>query len=429
MTGCNLVSVVDHCSCARSGPFPARGRDFGSVFEKDRLIPQLARMVSAVATPPPVLLSPPHLGGAEIGTIEASFAEGWLAPAGPVPAAFEHAVSIATGFRHVLATCSGTAALHLAYRCLDLQPGDHVWCPGFTFAATISPAVQMGAVPRFLDVDEACWTLDPAALVQELRAAARTGRLPRVVVAVDTYGQCADLPALAAACDPHGVALLSDSAAGMGATRHGRHAGHGARMAAFSFNGNKIVTTGGGGALASDDPLPIARARHLARHAREATAHYQHDTTGYSYGLPSPLAAVGLAQLPLLAARVAARRAIATRYALGLADVPGVRLMPESPNGRSNRWLTAIRVDAARFGMDREGLRLVLEAAGIEARPVWKPLNLQPAFRSVAHAPLPVAERLFAEGLCLPSGSAMAPEVQDRVIAVIHDAHAAARRD
>lgn len=383
-------------------------------------------MVSAVAAPAPVLLSPPHLGGAEIGAVAASFDEGWLAPAGPVPAAFERAVAAATGFRHVLATCSGTAALHLAYRCLDLVPGDHVWCPGFTFAATIAPAVQMGAVPRFLDVDEASWTLDPAALAHALAAAARAGALPRAVVAVDTYGQCADLPALAAACEAHGVALLSDSAAAMGATWHGRHAGHGARMAVFSFNGNKIVTTGGGGALASDDPLPIARARHLARHAREAVAHYQHETTGYAYGMASPLAAVGLAQMPLLASRVAARRAIAARYALGLADVPGIRLMPEAPGGRANRWLTAIRVEAARFGMDPEGLRLALEAAGIEARPVWKPLHLQPAFRG-AHAPLPVAERLYAEGLCLPSGSAMPPEVQDRVITVIRAAWAGAR--
>ncbi|MES2711100.1 MAG: aminotransferase class I/II-fold pyridoxal phosphate-dependent enzyme [Pseudomonadota bacterium] len=385
-------------------------------------------MVSAIAPPAPVLLSPPHLGGAELGAIAASLDEGWLAPAGPVPAAFEQAVAAATGFRHVLATSSGTAALHLAYRCLDLQPGDHVWCPGFTFAATIAPAVQMGAVPRFLDVDEACWTLDPPALACALKQAARDGMLPRAVVAVDTYGQCADLPALAAACEAHGVALVSDSAAAMGATRHGRHAGHGARMTAFSFNGNKIVTTGGGGALASDDPLPIARARHLARHARESVAHYQHETTGYAYGLPSPLAAVGLAQLPLLPQRVAARRAIAARYAAGLADVPGITLMPEATGGRANRWLTAIRINAALLGTDREGLRLALESAGIEARPVWKPLHLQPAFQGLTHAPLPVAERLFAEGLCLPSGSAMSPEVQDRVIAVIRAAQLGSRR-
>ena len=395
--------------------------------------PRLPRRQSCASSPhpalpgpaadAPILLSPPQLTGRELGSLAETLQSGWVAPAGPVPAAFEAAIAEATGFRHVLATCSGTAALHLAYRCLDVVPGDSIWCPGFTFAASVAPAVQMGAVPHFLDVEEACWTLDPQMLGAALDAAARRGRLPRAVVSVDTYGQPADIPALLEACDRHGVPLLSDSAEAMGARQHGRHAGRGARMAVFSFNGNKIITTGGGGALVSDDPLPIARARHLAHQAREDVPHYQHETTGYAYGLSSLLAAVGLAQLPLLDARVAARRAIAARYAEGLAGLPGISLMPEVSWGRANRWLSVIRVAPRAFGQDREALRLALAAAGIEARPVWKPLHRQPAFRGASAAPQPVAERLFAEGLCLPSGSGMSRASQARVIATIREAH------
>lgn len=365
-----------------------------------------------------ILLSPPELAGAELARIAEGLAAGWLAPAGPYPEAFERAVAEASGFAHACATVSGTAALHLGYRLLGVAPGDEVWTSTLTFIATIAPAVQMGARPRFLDVCPRSWTLDPALLAEELARAARRGRLPRVVVPVDLYGQAADLAAIVEACDRWGVPVLSDSAEGLGATQRGRPAGKGARAAAFSFNGNKIVTAGGGGALCSDDPALVAAARHLAAQAKAPAPHYQHETTGYAYALSSLLACVGLAQLPALGERVAARRARFDRYVAALGDLPGLSFMPEPEWGRATRWLSAILIEPAAFGADREALRRALEAEGIESRPVWKPLHLQPAFRGAPFRGSGHAAALFARGLCLPSG-AMAPAEQERVIAAI----------
>jgi dTDP-4-amino-4,6-dideoxygalactose transaminase len=370
--------------------------------------------------PPRVLLSPPALAGAELDSLRATLESGWLAPAGPAPAAFEAALSELTGFPAVLATISGTAALHLGYRVLGVERGDEIWAPTSTFVASVAPAVQMGAVPRFLDASGPGGTLEAGLLAEELGRAARAGRLPRVVVPVDLYAQCCDLDAIAIACERWGVPVLSDSAAAMGSLgRGGQHAGRGARLAAFSFNGNKIVTTGGGGALAGDDGALIARARALAGQAREPAAHYQHETTGYAYGLSSVLAAVGLAQLPTLAERVARRRAIFATYAEGLADLPGIAFLPEPAWGRTNRWLTVALIEPAAFGADREAVRRALDAAGVESRPAWKPLHLQPAFRDAPRVGGEAAAVLFERGLCLPSGSAMTPVEQARVIEVV----------
>ncbi|MBU8542911.1 MULTISPECIES: DegT/DnrJ/EryC1/StrS family aminotransferase [Roseomonadaceae] len=367
-----------------------------------------------------LMLSPPDLAGGELDSLRMALDSGWLAPAGPTPAAFEAELAARTGFAATLATTSGTAALHLAYRLLGVTRGDEVWAPSLTFIATVAPAVQMGAVPRFLDVTPQGFTLDPGMLRDELVRAARRGRLPRVVVPVDLYGQCSDLDTIVAICDRWGVPVLSDSAAAMGAVhRGGRHAGRGARLAAFSFNGNKIVTTGGGGALASDDPALIDRARHLAGQAKEPWPHYEHETTGYAYGLSSLLAAVGLAQLPALEARVQRRRAVFARYAAALGDLPGLSFIPEPGWGRANRWLSVARFDPQAFGADREAVRRALDAAGVESRPAWKPLHLQPAFRDAPRSSGAMAAGLFEQGLCLPSGSGMTEAEQARVIEAI----------
>ncbi|MCW8085988.1 DegT/DnrJ/EryC1/StrS family aminotransferase [Sabulicella glaciei] len=375
------------------------------------------RRDEAAATP--LLLSPPLLTGEEETQFARLLQSGWLAPAGPTLAAFEAAVGEAAGFPHVLATGSATAALLLAYRLLGVGPGDEVWTSSLTFIATIAPAVQMGATPRFLDVSPESWTLDPALLAEELAAAAQRGRLPRVVVSVDLYGQPADIPALRAACDRWGVPLVSDSACALGATQHGRPAGQGACLAVTSFNGNKIVTAGGGGALLADEAAPIARARHLATQARDPAPHYEHTEAGFNLVMSAVLAAVGLAQLPALERRVLARRRLFDRYAAALGALPGLSFMPEPGWARSTRWLSAMLVEPRRFGADREALRRALLAEGIESRPVWKPLHLQPAFHHAPFAGGAVAAALFERGLCLPSGSGMGAAEQDRVIAAV----------
>jgi dTDP-4-amino-4,6-dideoxygalactose transaminase len=377
----------------------------------------------AEAKPAALHLSPPHLVGNELEMLRLSLESGWLAPAGPGLAAFEDDLSEVMRLPHALATSSGTAALHLGFRLLGVVPGDEVWAPTLTFVASVAPAVQMGARPRFLDVDSASWTLDPQLLREELHAAARRGRLPRCVVAADLYGQAADMAAIGAACAQWGVPVLSDSACALGATQHGLPAGHGAKLVALSFNGNKIVTAGGGGALLSEDGGLIAQARALATQAKEPAPHYQHETTGFNYAMSSLLAAVGQAQLPSLSERVAARRAVFARYQEALGHLPGLSFMPEPGWGQSSRWLSVMLVEPRAFGADREQLRRALTEQGIESRPVWKPLHLQPAFRDAPAVGGAVATGLFERGLCLPSGSAMGPTEQARVIAIIRSLH------
>jgi pyridoxal phosphate-dependent aminotransferase EpsN len=337
----------------------------------------------------------------------------------PAPAAFEAALAGATGLAQVVALSSGTAALHLGCRVLGVRPGDEVWAPALTFVATVGPAVQMGAVPRFLDVTPEGWTLDPALLAEELARAARRGRLPRLVIPVDLYGQCCDLDAIVAACDRWGVPVLVDSAAAMGATGAAAGTPGGRAARGLLLQREQDHHLGGGGALAGEDPALLRAARHLAGQAKEPAAHYQHETTGYAYGLSSVLAAVGAAQLPTLASRVARRRAIFVRYAEALGDLPGIGFIPEPAWGRANRWLSVATFDPHAFGADREVVRHMLEEAGIESRPAWKPLHLQPAFRDAPHVGGAVAAALFERGLCLPSGSGMTDAEQDRVIATI----------
>ncbi|MCQ4162752.1 DegT/DnrJ/EryC1/StrS family aminotransferase [Roseomonas sp. GC11] len=377
-----------------------------------------ARLRPAAPPQPRIHLSPPALVGGELATLSRTLTSGWIAPAGPVPLAFEEAIRDTTGFSHAAAVASGTAALHLAYRVLGVERGDEVWTQSLTFVASIAPAVQMGARPRFLDVSPESWTLDPEVLETQLRQAARRGKLPRAVVPVDLYGQPADLDPILSLCGRWGVPVLCDSAEALGAHYRGRPVGKGAAMAAFSFNGNKIITAGGGGALVSDDPALIARARHLATQAKEAAPHYQHETTGYSYGLSSVLASVGLAQIGALPMRVAARRLVHARYAEGLAELPGLSFMPEPEWSHATRWLTVLQLDPQRCGVTPETLRRALEAANIESRPVWKPLHLQPAFHGARCHGAGHSVRLFERGLCLPSG-AMTADEQDRVIDTI----------
>ena len=364
-------------------------------------------------------LSPPHMSGEEQRLVAEAFAANYVAPAGAMLAAFETEFAAATGIPHCVALSSGTAALHLAVKHLGLAPGDEVWASTLTFIASVAPAVHESARPVFFDCDAETWTLDPVLLEEALAKAARVGRLPKAVIPTDLYGQSCDLDRIVAACAAHGVPVIADSAEAVGARYKDRHAGAGARAAVFSFNGNKIITSSTGGMLASADGALIAHARKLATQAREDAAHYEHREVGFNYRLSNICAAIGLGQLRVLEARVARRRAINARYRANLSGLAGVSFMPEAPYGRATFWLTVIQIDSRIAGATREDVRHALDHAAIESRPVWKPMHLQPAFAGARTIGGAVAERLFANGLCLPSGSSMTDADVDRVSEVV----------
>ncbi|HEU0030832.1 MAG TPA: aminotransferase class I/II-fold pyridoxal phosphate-dependent enzyme [Kofleriaceae bacterium] len=365
-----------------------------------------------------IYLSPPELSGAELQRLTEALASGWIAPLGPEVDAFEREITSRLDMPHALATASGTAALHLALLALGIGAGDRVWCSTLTFAATANAIAYVGATPVFVDSDTASWNLDPGLVVEELDRAARTNSLPKALIAVDLYGQCADYEPIVTACRRHGVILVEDAAEALGATYGGRPAGSFGELSILSFNGNKIITTSGGGMLLGRDQALIDRARHLATQAREPVAHYEHKVVGYNYRLSNLLAAVGRAQLADLDRRVEARRAINRRYREALAGRPGWSFMPEAKFGRATFWLTCATIDPA-HGEDRDALLTRLAAADIEARPVWKPLHLQPAFAGAPTVRGEVAESLFRHGVCLPSGSSLGIADQDRVLSAI----------
>jgi dTDP-4-amino-4,6-dideoxygalactose transaminase len=364
---------------------------------------------------PRVYLSPPHLSGRELDFLRDAVESNWVAPLGPHVDAFERELADLAGVPHALALSSGTAALHLALIVHGIGPGDEVACSSLTFSASANPIHYVGAAPVFVDVDPATWTLDPELLD---RALAERPQI-RAVVAVDLYGQCCDYDALSAICARRGVTLVQDAAESLGASYRGAPAGGQAEIAAFSFNGNKVITTSGGGMLVSSNADWIAHARKLSTQAREPAPHYEHIEIGFNYRLSNLLAAVGRAQLEVLPDRVAARRRINARYRELLAGVPGISFMPEAPYGRSNCWLTCILVDPETAGTDRESIRLALEAEDIESRPLWKPMHLQPVYREAPMVGGDVSAALFERGLCLPSGSALTAGDQERVVEIL----------
>jgi pyridoxal phosphate-dependent aminotransferase EpsN len=365
---------------------------------------------------PRIHLSPPHIGPEERALVEEAFASNWIAPLGPHVDAFEREFAATVGAAHAVAVSSGTAALHLALRRLGVGRGDEVLCSTLTFVASANPILYQGASPVFVDSEPSTWNMDPVLLAEELDAAARRGRLPRAVVLVHLYGQSADLEPILAACDRYGVALVEDAAEALGAEYRGRSPGTYGAFGAFSFNGNKIITTSGGGMLVSKDPGEIERVRFLATQARDPAPHYEHSTMGFNYRMSNVLAAIGRGQLRVLSARVAARRRNFALYAEALSSRPGLSFMPEAPHGSPSRWLTVILVDPRRFGATAEDVRLHLERANIESRPVWKPMHLQPLFQAARRVGGATAEHLFRHGLCLPSGSALTDDERARVI-------------
>lgn len=369
-----------------------------------------------------IFLSPPDVGPLERAMLLDAFDSGWIAPVGPHLDAFEREMTAAVQTPYAVALASGTAALHLALRGLGVGAGDVVVVPSFTFAATVNAVLYVGATPVFVDVDARSWTVDVGLLADVLDDLERRGRPAGAVIPVDLYGQCADYDRLLEVCSTRGVVVVEDAAEALGSSYRGRPAGSFGHAAAFSFNGNKIVTCSGGGMLVTDDAELARVARHLASQAREPVAHYEHRTVGYNYRLSNLLAAVGCAQLDGLDRKVKARREINRTYRRELADVPGISFMPVADYGDGNCWLTCILVDPEECGATPDQLRLRLEAAGIESRRTWKPLHLQPAYHPVERYGGAVCEHVFERGLCLPSGSGLTEDQQGRVIGAIRRA-------
>lgn len=370
-----------------------------------------------------IYLSPPHMSGRERQYVQDVFDSNWIAPVGPQIDAFEAEFVAAVGAPYAVALSSGTAALHLALQLAGVGPGDEVLVSTLTFAASANPVVYLGARPTFIDSERTSWNMDSALLAEALEARARRGKLPKAVVVVHLYGQSADIDPILGACREHGVPLIEDAAEALGATYHGRAPGTFGVMGAFSFNGNKIITTSGGGMLVSADKGLVDHARKLATQAREPAPHYEHTEIGYNYRMSGVLAAIGRGQLEVLEERVRRKREIYETYHRFLGDLPGIEFMPEAPWGRTTRWLTCILVDLQQFGATREAIRLALERENIEARPVWKPMHLQPVFRNAGCESIggAVAEAIFEHGLCLPSGSNLTEADLERIIGVIRN--------
>ncbi|WP_250007724.1 aminotransferase class I/II-fold pyridoxal phosphate-dependent enzyme [Actinoplanes sp. M2I2] len=366
-----------------------------------------------------IWLSPPDVGELERKLLLEAFDSNWVAPVGPDLDAFEQQVAEIVGVRYAVALSSGTAALHLALVAAGVRRGDTVLVPSFTFAATANAVMYLGARPVFLDSTTESWNVDPALVAEELKRRCAKGRPPRAVIAVDMYGQCADYEPLVDACDRYGVALIEDAAEALGATYRGRPAGSFGLAGVLSFNGNKIMTTGGGGMLVTDDERVATRTRHLATQAREPFPHYEHRSVGYNYRLSNLLAAVGRGQLQRLGSMIAARQETGRHYREALGDLPGVSFMPAASYGVANGWLTCLLIDAERFGASRDRILERLAAQDIEARPTWKPMHLQPVFRDCVMRGGEVSTDLFHRGLCLPSGSALTEHDRDRVVAAV----------
>lgn len=368
-----------------------------------------------------IFLSTPHLSGAEQAFVADAFASNWIAPLGPHVEAFEREFAAVVGSRYALALSSGSAAIHLGLIHLGVGAGDEVLVSTLTFSASVNPIRYLGAKPVLIDSERTSWNLDPALVAETIEARARRRRLPKAVLPVHLYGQSADLDPILAVCARYEIPVLEDAAEALGATYKGRAPGSFGAAGVFSFNGNKIITTSGGGMLVSDDEAFITHARKLATQARDTAPHYQHSEIGYNYRLSNVLAAIGRGQLSVLEERVQARRRNTEYYRKALIQLPGIAIQPEAPWGRHTRWLTVITVDPKTAGTDRETIRLALEAENIEARPVWKPMHLQPVFSGCDVVGGANAREMFERGLCLPSSSSLSEVDLGRVCNVVRN--------
>lgn len=366
-----------------------------------------------------IYLSPPHMSADERDLLLAAFDSNWIAPLGPMVDQFEAAICEYTGAKHALALSSGTAGLHLALRLIGIEAGDEVFVSTLTFSASVNPILYEGGTPVFIDSERDSWNMDPKLLAAALADRAAKGKLPKAVIPVHLYGQSANMREIMQLCNSYGVPVIEDAAESLGGLFDEQHTGTFGKAGIFSFNGNKIITTSGGGMLVSDDGDFIAHARKISTQAREPAPHYQHAEIGFNYRMSNLLAAVGCGQLNVIEERVAKRRVNFDYYYQQLSHMPGISFMPEANWGRTNRWLTVLTIAPNQSGVNREQVRLALEAENIEARPVWKPMHLQPVFESYDYFGGNTSEQLFRDGLCLPSGSSLSRTDQDRIISEV----------
>jgi dTDP-4-amino-4,6-dideoxygalactose transaminase len=365
-----------------------------------------------------IYLSPPHLDGQEKQLLVDAFDSNWITTLGPHVQAFEKEMCEQLGVGYAVALSSGTAALHLALIMLGVEKGDEVICSDLTFVATANAIRYCGASPVFIDSDWPSWNMDPALLEEELVQRSKNGRLPKAAIVVDLYGQIADYDRILPILAKYDVPMVEDAAEALGAKYAGKSAGRFGKMGILSFNGNKIITTSGGGMLVSDNSDYIARARYLATQAREPVPYYEHKSVGYNYRLSNLLAAVGRGQLQNLRKKVDRRRGINAFYRQHLEGLPGLKFMPEIPKGISTFWLTCVTIDPVKFGSTNEEIRLLLEKHDIELRNLWMPMHLQPVFQGFPFRGAGVSKKLFETGLCLPSGSALTEADLERIVGI-----------
>jgi dTDP-4-amino-4,6-dideoxygalactose transaminase len=366
-----------------------------------------------------IWLSPPHMGGEEAGFVEEAFSTNWISPAGPHLDAFEKELSNFNGISHCAALSSGTAAIHLALIALGVSHGDEVICASFTFSGSCNPIIYQNATPVFVDSERETWNIDPNLLELAIVDRLKKGKLPKAIILVHLYGMPAKIDEIMKIARQYGIPVIEDAAEGLGSMYKGKKLGTIGDIGIYSFNGNKIITTSGGGAIVSENELWIKKSRFLSTQARDPAPHYEHSELGFNYRLSNVCAAIGLGQLKVLPLRIQQRRANFNYYKQQLQNITSITFSPEPEGSFSNRWLTTITIDKEKTSVLPEALRLALEKQNIESRPLWKPMHLQNYFRFAPAYSNGVSENLFNIGLCLPSGSNLTQQQMDRVVEII----------
>jgi dTDP-4-amino-4,6-dideoxygalactose transaminase len=372
------------------------------------------------ALPPKIWLSSPHMGGMEFEYVKNAFETNWIAPLGPHVDGFEKDLQSYLNIENAAALSSGTSALHLALIIAGIKEGDLVLCSSFTFSASANPIVYQGATPIFVDSEKLTWNMDPDLAEEAIKMLSAKGQMPKAMVLVHLYGMPAQMKRYQEIARKYNIIIIEDAAEALGSHINGKMIGTFGSMGILSFNGNKIITTSSGGALVSSNSEWIQKARFLSTQARDPAPHYQHSQIGFNYRMSNVLAGIGKGQMQVLPDRIVNRRANFSYYQKALADLKGIEFLLEPDGYFSNRWLSCITINPKKSdGITREDIRLALEKENIEARPLWKPMHKQPIFKDYPCWVNGISEKLFEDGLCLPSGSNLSAADLQRVVFII----------